>query len=116
MIRSSTVVGIAPVRWIREIVETVYAVILAIGLMGGIWGAVYYLFGSNGLITRVSSSLLGAGHGGTSLLAVMGALLAALAIIHWLPRMQSSRPASAFLGSVIVCGYAFLFRAFSVGI
>jgi hypothetical protein len=116
MTRSSTLVGIARGRWLRESFETIYAVILAIGLMGGIWGAVYFLFGSHGLISRFSGSLLGVGYGGTSLLTVMVALLAGLAIIQLLPRMQSSRPASALLATVIVGGYAFLFRAFSVGI
>jgi hypothetical protein len=115
MIRGSAL-GTAPVRWLRESFETVYAIILAIGLMGGLWGMVYFLFGSNGLINRASTGLLGGGHGGASLLAIMAALLAAAAIIHWLPRLQSSRTASALMGTVIVGGYAFLLRAFTVGI
>jgi hypothetical protein len=104
------------VRWLRDLLETVYAVILAIGLMGGVWGAVYFLFGSNGLITKFFHTVLVGDHDASSLLAVMAALLTALAMIHWLPRMQSSRPASALLGTLVVGGYAFLLRAFSVGI
>jgi hypothetical protein len=104
------------VHWLRETFETLYAVVLAIGLMGGVWGAGYYLFGRNGMITRISSNLLDGGHGGPTLLAVMAALLGALAIMIWLPRLPSSRPARALLGALVVGGYAFLFRAFSVGI
>jgi hypothetical protein len=103
-------------RWLGDILETVYAVILAIGLIGGVWGAVYFLFGSNGLITKFFHTVLVGDHGASSLLAAMAALLTALAMIHWLPRMQSSRPASALLGTLVVSGYAFLLRAFSVGI
>ncbi len=109
-------VNLVNLRWLREIVETVYAIALAIGLMGGVWGGVYYFFGSNGLLSRISSSVVVGEHGASSLLAVSLALLTALAIIFWLPRMQSSRPASALLGAVVVGGYSFLFRALATGV
>ncbi len=102
-------------RWLREIAETIYAVVLATGLMGGVWGAVYYLFGPHGLAASVMGDyLMGRGVGG--LAAIPAALLIVAMIVYWLPRLQSSRPASAFLGTVVVGGYAFLFRVFTVGV
>jgi hypothetical protein len=103
-------------RWLMEIAETLYAVVLATGLMGGIWGGVYYLFGVNGLAIRLLSGSGLAGIGLSGVVALPAALAAIAAVIFWLPRLQSSRPATALLGTVVVGGYAFLFRVFTVGV
>jgi hypothetical protein len=103
-------------RWLREIAETLYAVVLATGLMGGIWGAVYYTFGANGLAVRLLSGTGVAGIGLSGVVALPAALAAIAAVVFWLPRLQSSRPATALLGTVVVGGYAFLFRVFTVGV
>jgi hypothetical protein len=103
-------------RWLREIGETLYAVVLATGLMGGIWGGVYYLFGVNGLAVRLLSGTGLASIGLSGVVALPVALAAIACIVFWLPRLQSSRPASALLGTVVVGGYAFLFKVFTVGV
>jgi hypothetical protein len=103
-------------RVLREIFETLYAVVLAAGLMGGIWGTVYYLFGTNGYAIRLFLPSGTAGVGTSGVIALPAALLAIGAVIYWLPRLQSSRPATAVLGTFVVGGYAFLFRVFTVGV
>ena len=102
-------------RWLKELLDIGYAVILAVGLMGGVWGAVYYLFGAHGLAARLAGGIFfEQGLGGLSSLPL--ALLAVAILIFWLPRLQSSRPAGALLGSAVVGGYFFLFRVFTVGV
>ena len=103
-------------RWLSELGETLYAVVLATGLMGGIWGGVYYLFGTNGLIAGLLRGQGISGIGLSGVVALPLALILIAAIVLWLPRLQSSRPASALLGTVVVGGYAFLFRVFTVGV
>lgn len=102
-------------RWVNEAAEIAYAVILAVGIMGGVWGSVYYLFGSNGVAARLTgAAFLERGMG--SFAAIPVTLVAVVAFIFWLPRLQSSRPAGVLLGATVIGGYAFLFRAFTVGV
>jgi len=103
-------------QWLWEIAETLYAVLLATGLMGGIWGGIYYLFGAEGLALRLVSGTGLAGVGLSGVVALPLALAIIGAVILWQPRLQRSRPATALLGTVVCGGYAFLFKVFTVGI
>jgi hypothetical protein len=102
-------------RWFQEAAEIAYAVLLAVGIMGGVWGAVHYLFAVNGPAARLTgAAFLERGMGGFA--AIPATLLVVVAFIFWLPRLQSSRPAAVLLGGAVLGGYAFLVRAFTVGI